>query len=154
LAMTAYSFWFYPWKFVWPSSLSPLYELPLRVDPLAPRFLGPMVAVISISLVLLALRRRWPAGLAAWAHSLIVLLPVSGLVHTGYQLAHDRYSYLSGLGLGLLVRGRPRSPRPGSAPPAWRWRGWPRAPGSRAGYGMTRRASGSAPSRWIRTACS
>jgi protein O-mannosyl-transferase len=105
LAMTAYSFWFYPWKFVWPSSLSPLYELPLRVDPLAPRFLGPMVAVISISLVLLALRRRWPAGLAAWAHSLIVLLPVSGLVHTGYQLAHDRYSYLSGLGLALLVGG-------------------------------------------------
>ena len=105
LAMAAYSFWFYPWKFVWPSSLSPLYELPAHVDPLAPRFLGPIVAVIGITLVLLAARRRWPAGLAAWTQSIIVLLPVSGIVHTGYQLAHDRYAYLSGLGLALLVGG-------------------------------------------------
>jgi len=105
MAMAAYSFWFYPWKFVWPSHLSPLYELPAHVDPLAPRFLGPIVAVIGLTVVLVTLRRRWPAGLAAWAQSVIVLLPVSGLVHTGYQLAHDRYAYLSGLGLALVVGG-------------------------------------------------
>ena len=40
VAMSAYSFWFYPWKFVWPVGLSALYELPARVDPLAGRFLG------------------------------------------------------------------------------------------------------------------
>jgi protein O-mannosyl-transferase len=105
VAMAAYSFWFYPWKFVWPAGLSPLYELPAQVDPLAPRFLGPLLAAPAITLVLVLLRHRWPAGLAAWLQSLIVLLPVSGLVHTGYQLAHDRYSYLSGLGLALLVGG-------------------------------------------------
>jgi protein O-mannosyl-transferase len=105
VSMSGYSFWFYPWKFVWPSGLSPLYELPARVDPLAPRFLGPLLAVVAVTVALLLLRRPWPAGLAAWAQSLIVLLPVSGLVHTGYQLAHDRYSYLSGLGLALLVGG-------------------------------------------------
>ena len=34
-----------------------------------------------------------------------MLAPVSGLAHTGHQLAHDRYSDLSGLGLALLVGG-------------------------------------------------
>ena len=105
LAMTAYSFVFYPWKFAWPSGLSPLYELPAHVDPLAPRFLAPLVAAALITVVLIVLRSRWPAALAAWAQSIIVLLPVSGVAHTGYQLAHDRYSYLSGLGLALLVGG-------------------------------------------------
>ena len=52
---------------------------------------------------MLALRRRWPAGLAVWAYYGIVLGPVSGIVHAGIQLAHDRYSYLSCLGWALLV---------------------------------------------------
>ena len=104
-AMSAYSFWFYAWKFAWPVGLSPLYELPARVEPLAPRFLGPLLAVPALTLVLVLLRRRWPAGLAAWTQSLIVLLPVSGFAHSGYQLAHDRYSYLSGLGFAVLVGG-------------------------------------------------
>jgi tetratricopeptide (TPR) repeat protein len=34
-----------------------------------------------------------------------MVLPVSGIVHAGFQLAHDRYSYLSGLGLALLAGG-------------------------------------------------
>jgi Flp pilus assembly protein TadD len=105
VAMSAYSFWFYLWKFVWPAGLSPLYELPARVDPFEPRFLGPILAVLAITVALICLGRRWPAGLAAWAQSLIVLAPVSGLVHSGYQLAYDRYSDLSGLGFALLVGG-------------------------------------------------
>ncbi len=104
-AMMLYSLLFYPWKFLWPVDLSPMYELPARVEPLAWRFLLPMVAVPVITAVLIALRRRWPGGLAAWVYSALLVLPVSGAVHAGYQLAHDRYSYLSGLGLALLVGG-------------------------------------------------
>ena len=105
VAMSAYSFMFYPWKFVWPVGLSALYELPARVDPLAGRFVVPLIAVPVLTVALVLLRRRWPAGLAAWLQSMIVLLPVSGVVHSGFQLAHDRYSYLSGLGLALLLGG-------------------------------------------------
>jgi protein O-mannosyl-transferase len=103
VALASYTFWFYPWKFVWPTGLSPMYELPARVDPLEPRFLFPLIAVIVITAVLVALRRRWPAGLSAWTYSAIVLLPVSGLVHSGNQIAADRYSYLSGFGFAILA---------------------------------------------------
>jgi tetratricopeptide (TPR) repeat protein len=64
-----------------------------------------MVAVPVITAALIALRRRWPGGLAAWVYSTLLVLPVSGAVHAGYQLAHDRYSYLSGLGFAVLAGG-------------------------------------------------
>jgi len=105
VAMTAYTFVFYPARWFWPIELSPLYELPLEVRLLAPRFLLPALAFVGVTAVLVALRRRWPAGLAAWMASIIMLLPISGAVHSGHQLAHDRYSYLSGLGLALLFGG-------------------------------------------------
>jgi len=105
IVMTAYGFVFYPWKWLWPVGLSPMYELPARIDPWVPRFLVPLLVCVLVTAVLIALRRRWPAGLAVWAYSSLMVLPVSGIVHAGFQLAHDRYSYLSGLGLALLAGG-------------------------------------------------
>jgi Flp pilus assembly protein TadD len=105
IAMTAYSFVFYPWKWIWPVELSPLYELPAKVDPTSPRFLVPLCAWLIVTAALVVARRRWPSGLAAWAYSTLMLFPVSGAVHAGNQLAHDRYSYLSGLGFALLAGG-------------------------------------------------
>src|SRR5256712_5210113 len=105
IGMTFYSLWFYASKTVVPEGLGPLYELPARVNPLYWRFLGPAVAVTVITSALVALRRRWPAGLTVWACYAIALGPVMGLVHSGYQLAHDRYSYLPALGLALMFGG-------------------------------------------------
>jgi len=105
IAMVAYSLWFYPAAWAWPARLSPMYELPASVDPLAWRFLGPALGVVAVTILLWLLRARWPAGLAAWAYSALMILPISGVVHSGFQLAHDRYSYLSGLGLALVVGG-------------------------------------------------
>ena len=102
-AMVAYSFWFYPSTWAWPVRLSPMYELPARIDPLTGRFLGPAVGLIAVTILLVLLRKRWPAGLAAWIYSALLILPVCGVVHAGFQLAHDRYSYLSGLGFALLT---------------------------------------------------
>ncbi|MFI5324658.1 MAG: tetratricopeptide repeat protein [Candidatus Rokuibacteriota bacterium] len=103
LAMTGYSVWFYPWKLVWPEGLSPLYELPARIRLLDAGFLWPTVGVLAVTAILLLARRRVPGALAAWVHSIIVLAPVSGIAHAGHQLAHDRYSYLSGLGFAVLA---------------------------------------------------
>jgi protein O-mannosyl-transferase len=103
LAMTGYSFWLYPWKLIWPEGLSPLYELPARIRLLDAEFLWPTVGVVAVTAILLLGRRRLPGALAAWLHSIIVLAPVSGIAHAGNQLAHDRYSYLSGLGFAVLA---------------------------------------------------
>ena len=105
LAMTAYSLVVYPWKWLWPAALSPLYELPATVNPLTPRFLAPLLLVPALTAVLIVLRRRWPAGLAVWLYSCLMILPVGGAIHSGFQLAHDRYTYLSGLGLAVLAGG-------------------------------------------------
>jgi tetratricopeptide (TPR) repeat protein len=102
LGMVGYSLAFYPRKFLWPNDLAPLYELPSRVDLTEWRFAASLAAVVIVSAALILARRRWPAGLAAWTYSALMLLPISGIVHSGHQLAHDRYSYLSGLGFALL----------------------------------------------------
>jgi len=102
VAMVGYSLAFYPLKFLWPVGLSPLYELPARVSLTEWRFAASLAAVVAVTVVLVRARRRWPAGLAAWTYSALMLLPVSGVVHSGHQLAHDRYSYLSGLGFAVL----------------------------------------------------
>ena len=103
IAMALYSIVFYFSKTVLPMDLSPLYELPARVDPLQPQFLGAAIAVVLVSLTLVALAGRWPAALAAYAWYAIMLAPVGGLVHAGFQLAHDRYSYLSCLPFAVLL---------------------------------------------------
>ena len=105
VALVFYSVFFYPWKWIWPAGLSPMYEAPQRVDPLAPRFLVAIVAVLLVTAALLALRRRWPAGLAAWIYSALMILPVSGVLHAGYQLTQDRWSYWSGMGFALVAGG-------------------------------------------------
>jgi tetratricopeptide (TPR) repeat protein len=104
-AMVAYSLWFYASKTFFPTGLSPLYELPPNAGLLHPRFLVPAIAVLAAIVALLLLRRRWPAGLATAAAYAIALAPVAGIVHSGYQLAHDRYSYLACLPWALLVGG-------------------------------------------------
>jgi len=105
LAMTGYGIIFYPWKWLWPMNLSPLYELPAHIDLFSPRFIIPLIAAVLVTVLLVALSRQWPAGLTAWAYSAIMVLPVVGPLHTGNQLAHDRYSYLSGLGFAALAGG-------------------------------------------------
>ena len=75
-----------------------------RIAP-RPRFLFPLLAVTALTAVLVRLRHRWPAGIAAWLASLILLAPVSGIVLAGRHVGADRYAYLAGLGLALLAGG-------------------------------------------------
>jgi Flp pilus assembly protein TadD len=105
IGMAFYSLWFYVAKTAVPIGLSPLYELPATVHPLGPRFLAPMLGVLLVTVLLLLLRKRWPAGLAAWVAYVTILGPVSGITHAGYHLAHDRYSYLSCLAFAVLAGG-------------------------------------------------
>ena len=102
-AMACYSLVFYLWKTLVPLLLSPMYELPARVDLTSPRFMAAALFAVGLTVGLLLARRSWPAALAVWLVYGLTLAPVSGIVHNGPQLVADRYSYLSCLGIALLV---------------------------------------------------
>jgi len=100
-----YGLAFYLFKMVVPVGLSPLYELPNPFNPAAGQFLLCDVAVIVLTVLFLGLRRRLPAGTAAWACYVIILLPVLGLVHIGPFIAADRYTYFSAIPWAVLIAG-------------------------------------------------
>jgi protein O-mannosyl-transferase len=103
VTMALYSVCFYIGKTVLPIGLAALYELPAAVDIREGRFGLAALAALLITVGVLGLWQRWPGICAAYVYYAIVITPVGGLVHAGFQLAHDRYSYLSCLGFALLA---------------------------------------------------
>src|SRR5947209_12376992 len=103
LVVSAYGLGFYLWKLVVPVNLSPLYELPRTMDPVAPPFILSYGLVLAITAIVLALRRPVPGLPAAWVAYVVVLLPVLGILQSGPQIAADRYTYLAGLGWASLA---------------------------------------------------
>ncbi len=105
LALTAYGLIFYLSKTVAPFGLAPLYPLPPVVGFSDPRFLWSVVAAVALTVVLVICRRRAPWALAAWLWHGALLLPTSGLLQNGPQLAADRYDYLAAPAAALLAGG-------------------------------------------------
>jgi tetratricopeptide (TPR) repeat protein len=95
LVQSAYGLLFYVRTTVLPTGLSALYQLPVRIDPLEPRFLA-AYAFLGVSAVLIALCwRRLPAVVSAAGVYLICIAPVLGILQSGEQFVADRYAYLS-----------------------------------------------------------
>jgi tetratricopeptide (TPR) repeat protein len=105
LAQAAYGLAFYVRKTLVPVGLYPYYELRLPLDPTAPRFVAAAAAVGAITLVLVVLRRRWPAGLVAWCGYGVIVSPVLGLAQAGIHLAADRFTYVATMPLAALAGG-------------------------------------------------
>jgi Flp pilus assembly protein TadD len=105
IEVAAYSFCVYPLRFLWPVSLSPLYEMPSRISLTEPRFGLALVACALVTGLLVLARRGWPAGLAAWVCSAITLAPTSVALRLGADLAPDRYSYLPAFPFAVLLGG-------------------------------------------------
>ncbi len=103
IAQAFYGLAFYLWRTLWPTSLSPLYPIDYGFDPFSLSYLLSALTVLAITAILFIMRKRWPAGLAAWLCYIVLLSPVLGLVQSGPQLVADRYSYLSCLGWALLA---------------------------------------------------
>ena len=103
VSSVAYSTWFYVYKTVWPVGLSPLYERPRDLNPATAQFLIAFTFTILATVLLIALRRRFPAGLAVWVCYGAILAPVAGFVPVGPQIVADRYSYLACLGFAILL---------------------------------------------------
>ncbi len=103
IAQSFYGLAFYIVKTLMPSGLLPIYELPVHMSPFEARFVAAAAGVVVLTAVLIALARRWPAGLALWACYCFALSPVLGIVQSGPQLVADRYSYISCMTWALLA---------------------------------------------------
>jgi tetratricopeptide (TPR) repeat protein len=105
LAVSAYSLAFYVWKTLVPVGLSPLYPMPDHVRLAEPRFLASIAVVVLLTASAWTMRRRWPGLWAAWVAWCVLLLPISGLIQNGPQIAADRYTYLAGAVAALAFAG-------------------------------------------------
>jgi len=105
LAVSAYSLAFYLWKTIIPWGLSPLYEMPQHVDPVAAAYLLCYAVVIAFAIIAWTVRRRWPGATAALAAFVVISLPMLGVVQNGPQIAADRYTYHASPALAILIAG-------------------------------------------------
>ena len=103
IAQSFYGLAFYLQKTLLPTGLSPIYSIPPDLDPLAAPYVISAVIVIGLTIVLVAARRRFPAGLTTWAIFVVILAPVLGLAQTGNQIAADRYTYLPAVAVSALL---------------------------------------------------
>ncbi|MHC5109072.1 MAG: tetratricopeptide repeat protein [Planctomycetota bacterium] len=101
---SVYGLGFYLLATFWPVNLIPLYELPLKLNPWEPKFVAAYVAVALIILALLRFRKH-RALIACAAFYVMTLAPVLGIFQSGPQLVADRYSYVSCMGIPLLIAG-------------------------------------------------
>jgi protein O-mannosyl-transferase len=101
----AYSGTFYLVKTLVPIDITVFYPRPRPFPWASPRYTASVLAVLSVSAALIALRRRWPALLAAWIAYLSILLPNSGIVRFSSQIAADRYCYVAFMPLVALLAG-------------------------------------------------
>ncbi len=75
-----------------------------------------LVLLAAISIAAFLYRKQFPYLIVGWLWYLVMMLPVIGLVQMSYAARADRYTYLSHIGLYLMVvwgtvdltRGRPR----------------------------------------------
>ncbi|MDO8805941.1 MAG: tetratricopeptide repeat protein [Elusimicrobiota bacterium] len=98
-----FAVFFYIQKTLIPLDLSPLYKLPAGFSLLSWPFMFAGATTATITAAVITLRRRWPAGLAAWICYLAMLSPVVGIVKLGVHSAADRYTYLPCLGFAVLA---------------------------------------------------
>lgn len=90
-----YGLWFYTKSTFVPTDLTPLYQLPVRVDPFEPQYVVAYVFVAAAAVAVLVLSRWWPAFIAGAGIYGVSLGPVLGVLQSGEQFVADRYSYIA-----------------------------------------------------------
>lgn len=103
IAVSAFSLCFYVYRTLVPANLSPLYEMPQHVDPLAMPFVVAYVGTAILFTVVLMNWRRWPGLTASWLGFFLISLPMLGFVQNGPQIAADRYTYHAAVALAILA---------------------------------------------------
>jgi tetratricopeptide (TPR) repeat protein len=97
-----YSYLVYAGKMFWPHPLAVVYPHPEGRLPAWSVVLA-LLFLLGVSGEALRQRQRRPYVVVGWVWYLGTLLPVLGLVQSGVQAYADRYTYISLIGLSLIV---------------------------------------------------
>jgi tetratricopeptide (TPR) repeat protein len=89
-------------QMIWPARLAVFYPHPARTLPIWEIGLA-IVLLFLATAAAIKLRRTRPYFFTGWFWYLLMLLPVIGLIQVGSQAQADRYTYLSQIGLYILV---------------------------------------------------
>jgi tetratricopeptide (TPR) repeat protein len=89
-------------QMIWPARLVVFYPHPSNTLPVWEIGLA-IVLLLVASAGAIALRRKRPYFFTGWFWYLLMLLPVIGLIQVGSQAHADRYTYLSQIGLYILL---------------------------------------------------
>ncbi|MBN1765467.1 MAG: tetratricopeptide repeat protein [Sedimentisphaerales bacterium] len=91
-------------KIVYPAGLAVLYPHPADSLPIWKPIVSLLVLLLISGVVLYGGRgRRCPALVTGWLWYLGTLVPVIGLVQVGVQAYADRYAYLPGIGVFIMI---------------------------------------------------
>lgn len=101
---------FYLYKVAFPFNLAPLYPFPDNISLLSPEYLASFALALMMLVFCVLAFKRHRVFPAVMLYYVITLLPVSGVIQVGPQVAADRYTYLPligpfmllGLGAGIL----------------------------------------------------
>jgi tetratricopeptide (TPR) repeat protein len=102
MANVVVSYVTYIGQMFWPVRLALVYPFPQWGWTSLQVFFSVVVLVI-ISLICLGGRRKYPFLLTGWLWFLVMLVPMIGLIQVGPQARADRYTYLSQIGLYIVV---------------------------------------------------
>ncbi|MBI3491332.1 MAG: tetratricopeptide repeat protein [Acidobacteria bacterium] len=103
LTMAATSPFIYLGRTVFPVRLSPMDAVPISPTLDWVRLGLGVTGLAAIASVVWRLRRRWPALAVVLIAYVVFLAPVMGLTPSGLQATADRYMYLAGVVVSLLV---------------------------------------------------
>jgi tetratricopeptide (TPR) repeat protein len=89
-------------KMIWPARLAVLYPLPIGGIPAAKVILYAIILVL-ITVLIFYYGRRHKYLFIGWLWFLGTLVPVIGIVQVGTQAMADRYTYVSLIGLFIII---------------------------------------------------
>jgi len=101
VANAVHSYVAYIGDLIWPVRLAALYPYP-KTFSTATLLLG-LLALVVVTVLVVAARRRYPYLVVGWLWYVGTLLPVIGLIQVGPQARADRFTYVPDIGLLLMI---------------------------------------------------
>lgn len=88
-----------------PYRLTPVDALPLAPHTNAWLLAAAAGTFVVVTVTAWLTRERWPAAATGWCAYVLLLAPVAGLTPSGQQATADRYTYLPGVVVALILGG-------------------------------------------------